>query len=593
MTAKKSRNYLVTPLTEEDIPAFVIYVRKSTEESTDKQKASIPQQIETCYKYVQKEHVVLAVRPKNFPIEQKTIEEILEDNRASTKHANELIAFYTEYWVITERDSAKTAFERKVWRNTIDLVNQGKIRGLLGYSPDRFSRNLQEGGELIQLVDNKYVALRFTNFHFENNAAGQMMLGFWFVFAEHYSKALRESVLRGVEKKHVEGRAIGTRKFGYLVDGETDRFFPDPKHFPILQKAFKRKLYDNWSDGKIVEEMNSSGWCQVLKQMEAQDSSINVKKISGYGLWSDTFYYGSYTRVFKGVEVKTDLRQIMDPAYQFVPLISEDEWYALQEKLSNNHAVQLKASYTQRTKRLDPLKAIPQNMLYAGDASEKANLMIFTLPNAARFHKKQAGGRTLEEVVEPHQIRYKTFGKSTATVKEITWDVIDKKVATFFAKIRVSEEDYQAYLYAVKEQLDNSAAIRASELNRLTLLANQNASKEAQFLKGSNYGVGLGERETKVWSQERDRYARMSADLDQRKKLIRKDQEITIQEKQDFVRTIQNLSAFWKRASYVQKHRILELTCLNIIVNDKKQLRINILPELESLFILRGGPTWI
>lgn len=593
MTAKKSRNNLVAPLTEEEIPAFVIYARKSTEESTDKQKASIPQQIEKCFEYMKKEHLVLATRPKDFPIEQKTIEEILEDNRASVKHANELIAFYTEYWIITERDSAKTAFERPQWRNTIKLVQQGRIRGLLGYSPDRFSRNLQEGGELIHLVDNKYLALRFTNFHFENNAAGQMMLGFWFVFAEHYSKALRESVLRGTEKKHVEGYAVGTRKFGYFVDGETDRFFPDPKHFSILQRAFKRKLYDNWSDGKIAEEMNSSGWCQVLKQMEAQDSSINVKKISGYGLWSDTFYYGSYTRVFNGVEVKTDLRMIGDPMYEFIPLITEDEWYALQEKLSHNHAVQLKVSHTQRTKRLDPLKAMPQNMLYAGDASERANLMVFTLPNASRFHKKQTDGRTLEEVVAPHQIRYKTLSKSTSSVKEVTWDVIDKAITSFFKKIQVSEEDYQAYLYAVKEDLESGTAKRAQELNRITLLANQNASREAQFLKKTNYGMGLKEREKEIWDKEAARYVRTSSDLDQRKKLLRKDQSITIQEKQEFISTIQNLSATWKRANYVQKHKILELTCLNIIVNEKKQLKVNILPELESLFIVVGGPTWI
>ncbi len=592
MTAKRSSNHLVSPLTEDEIPAFVIYARKSTEESTDKQKASIPQQIEKCFEYVHKEHVVLAVRPKDCPIEQKTIDEILEDNRANSKHANELIAFYTEYWVITERDSAKTAFERPQWRNTIKLVTEGRIRGLLGYSPDRFSRNLQEGGELIHLVDSKYVALRFTNFHFENNAAGQMMLGFWFVFAEHYSKSLRESVLRGTEKKHVEGCAVGTRKFGYLVD-ENDRFFPDPKHFPILQKAFRRKLYDNWSDAKIVAEMNASGWCQALKQMEVQDSSINVKKISGYGLWSDTFYYGVYTRVFNGVEVKTDLRMITDPTYEFVPLITEDEWYALQEKLSHNHAVQLKASHTQRTKRLDPLKAIPQNMLYAGDASERANLMVFTLPNASRFHKKQAGGLTLEEVVKPNQIRYKTLGKSTSSIKEITWDVIDKAITNFFKKIQVSEEDYQAYLYAVKEDLENGAAKREQELTRLTLLANQNASKEMQFLKKTNFGIGLKEREKEIWDQEAARYVRTGSDLDQRKKLLRTDQSITIQEKQEFISTIQNLSGTWKKANYVQKHKILELTCLNILVNDKKQLKVNILPELESLFIADGGPTWI
>ena len=143
----------------------------------------------------------------------------------------------------------------------ITEVKKGKIRGLFGYAPDRFSRNLQEGGELIQLVDKKILELKFTNFVFEDNASGHMMLGIFFVFAEHYSKKLSEDSTRGVKQKTVEGRTCGTPKTGYKrSDDEADFFVPDEPHFSILRQAFNWKIHDNWSDEKIAKEMNKLGW---------------------------------------------------------------------------------------------------------------------------------------------------------------------------------------------------------------------------------------------------------------------------------------------------------------------------------------------
>jgi DNA invertase Pin-like site-specific DNA recombinase len=124
---------------------FVIYARRSREED-EQQKTSIPQQIEACYLYCEKESVRLAARPMNYPIEDKIIKEIQDDNQANTSRAKELIAFYSQYWIITERGSAKEPFKREQWNKLIEKVKDRKIQGLLGYSPDRFSRNLQEGG---------------------------------------------------------------------------------------------------------------------------------------------------------------------------------------------------------------------------------------------------------------------------------------------------------------------------------------------------------------------------------------------------------------------------------------------------------------
>jgi DNA invertase Pin-like site-specific DNA recombinase len=76
------------------------------------------------------------------------------------------------------------------------MVKQNKIAGILSYSPDRQARNMMEGGELINCVDEGLVDLKYTNFHFENTASGKMMLGIWFVFSKQYSDKLSEDVSR-------------------------------------------------------------------------------------------------------------------------------------------------------------------------------------------------------------------------------------------------------------------------------------------------------------------------------------------------------------------------------------------------------------
>jgi len=90
----------------------------------------------------------------------------------------------------------------------MQYVKQGKIKGIISYSPDRQARNMLEGGELIDYVDQGLLALEYTNFHFDNSASGKMMLGIWFVFSKQYSDKLSEDSIRGSNTKHQDGKAL-------------------------------------------------------------------------------------------------------------------------------------------------------------------------------------------------------------------------------------------------------------------------------------------------------------------------------------------------------------------------------------------------
>jgi len=45
---------------------YVIYCRKSSDESSDNQKQSIPDQIQKCLEYAKREELTIKKKPKNF-----------------------------------------------------------------------------------------------------------------------------------------------------------------------------------------------------------------------------------------------------------------------------------------------------------------------------------------------------------------------------------------------------------------------------------------------------------------------------------------------------------------------------------------------
>ena len=55
-----------------------------------------------------------------------------------------------------------------------------------------------------------------------------------------------------------------------------------------------------------------------------------------------------------------------------------------------------------------------------------------------------------------------------------------------------------------------------------------------------------------------------------------------------FIDILNNAKNYYKKASYVQKRKIAKILFLNIKINTKKELVIQIKPELQTLF----NPIW-
>lgn len=160
---------------------YVLYVRKSSEEK-ERQIRSLDDQINDCEKFIIQRYKL------------KCLE------------------------IIRESKSAKTPGQRPELNRMLNDIKKGKHDGIIAWNPDRLSRNMLEGGEILHLIDEGIIKdLKFVTHHFTIDANGKMLLGMVFVLSKQYSDDLSQKVRRGVSAKFSEGKG-SIYKHGYILD---------------------------------------------------------------------------------------------------------------------------------------------------------------------------------------------------------------------------------------------------------------------------------------------------------------------------------------------------------------------------------------
>jgi site-specific DNA recombinase len=112
--------HLYREVNRQDIK-YVVYLRKSSEENSDKQLKSIGDQF------------------------QDIKERVLDLNKI------------TNYDVIEEEHSAKTSDTRTKFKDMIASLYAGQYQGLIAWHPDRLARNMKEAGEVIDMLDKGFI----------------------------------------------------------------------------------------------------------------------------------------------------------------------------------------------------------------------------------------------------------------------------------------------------------------------------------------------------------------------------------------------------------------------------------------------------
>lgn len=553
---------------------YVIYCRKSSDESSDNQKQSIPDQIRACVEYAKREGLTIENKPKDFSMFESESEIYKEDNESDLVN-RKLYQSSRNLFIIKEQETWKIPYKRNKWRNLIKLIEKGKIKGLISYSPDRQARNMLEWGELINYVDEGSVTLKYTNFHFENNASWKMMLWIWFVFSKQYSDKLSEDIHRGNKNKVTWWKAIGRHKPWYIIN---EHWFhePHPEYFTLIQEAFDKKL--NGEVESNIKDFLSANWYvrEFVKSWEKKEIWKSVLN----KMFRDPFYYGMNI-VWDTV---TDLRESNE---YYEPVISEEQFQVLQERYYKNPTVIKKS----RTKDIyENIKVFDIDFIFTEDNYG----FTFSLPNKKRYLDKIDKANKewkllkLENIVKPSQINYRCANKGSQDYGlSVSLADIDKKILEMLWDFKVSNEDFEKYVEFTNTRLENITMTTKEKTASKNLEIGRLKSDKEKYIK-QNMSKITDDEERRIYNETKE-------DYDKKVKLLRKEVEALdewerneIVELEIFIDVLKNAKGYYKRANYVQKRKIAKILFLNIQINTKKELQVQLKPELKTLF----NPVW-
>ncbi len=292
---------------------------------------------------IEKRRYVIYLR-KSTDDEAKQVRSLPDQRIECLELANRLGITVREIDIIEESESAKLSGKRELFDDMMIGFETGKYHGLIAWSPDRLSRNMKEAGAIIELIDlEKIQDLQFKTYQFENNPNGKMLLGILFATSKQYSDKLAVDVSRGITGNIKDGKYTGVIKKGYYADKGTGYFVPDGYNWELLREAVNMRLYQNKTNPEIATFLNSSHF-SVRKDQDEDYKIQKITKTTVGKIFEDPFYFGLY-------QYGKNLANLPE-LYDFLPLITPDEYVILNQKMAVNFGEKY-AGKTTINKKLD------------------------------------------------------------------------------------------------------------------------------------------------------------------------------------------------------------------------------------------------
>ena len=428
---------------------------------------------------------------------------------------------------IEEPKSAKKPNNRPQFTQMLIDIRNKKYDGIVAWNPDRLARNMKEGGEIIDMVDEDVIKdLKFVTHHFSKDANGKMLLGMSFVLSKQYSDNLSQNVLRGRHRSFEEGNAL-TPKHGYKWNKE-GLYEPDGKNFEIVCNAWKMRKEGESLD-KIADYMNNSGYIRTT--IKGKTKLIITKQVLS-PLFRNPFYYG--LSIEKGKEI--DLREI----YDFKSVVSEADYNEIQYKFYKTKD----RTFQKKNSTYYPLKGIVKcsycnSSMYVGRSIGRGGIYLYY----------RCSNKTCTR--EKKSIRAKFIFNYIYDFLEEGLNFTEKEYKKFYSNIEKIHEDR---LNKFKIELHS----RQASLSNVTKKIREIAEKLIDVDKKSVIWTVNNDRIFELQEEEN----KHKIEIENLKKKISSNDVIWVS-LDEFLNTSKNASLIVKRGDAVQK----DIICRNIFLN--------------------------
>ncbi len=241
---------------------FVRYSRKSSE-TKEKQALSIQDQISECEKEVKRSNLKVAFK--------------LQESRSAFKPHN-----------------------RPEFDKMIELIKSGKANGILTWKPDRLCRNPEEGGKIMQLLQDGIIKeIRTPLGDIYTPDSDHLVLHMQFGMSNQYSRNLSQNVKRGLIHKCERGEYPRPAPIGFESYGEIGqrkmRFHP--LEAPLIVKAFEMASTGGMSLSQILKNLTDLGLRTKRGKKLSKSHLHNILKCAtyyGYFYHNGELFEGKY-----------------------------------------------------------------------------------------------------------------------------------------------------------------------------------------------------------------------------------------------------------------------------------------------------------
>lgn len=267
---------------------YVLYARKSTE-AKDKQVQSIDDQIRLMKARAKREGLVIVK-------------------------------------VIHEAKSGGIPGIRDGYNEMIQMINDGKVNGILAWKLDRISRNPQDSGYVHQMMNDGRLAWILTDGR-DYCEDDDVIFDVESSMDARFRKDLMKGVRRGLKSKAEKGWRPHMTPVGYLNDRTDKTIVPDPDMWDLARMVFDKYLTGVISPARLTDYAKKIGLRTHRRR------KIGGKPLSESGIRSmltNIFYTGKYY-----YETADGRKKLMDGNHP--PMITMEERERILELLGGKH----------------------------------------------------------------------------------------------------------------------------------------------------------------------------------------------------------------------------------------------------------------
>ncbi len=186
-----------------------------------------------------------------------------------------------------EEKSAKVAGKRTEFYKMLSLLQADKARVVVCWAANRLARNLKDGSEMLDLVQNK--GLRIITPYTIYDSSNWFMLLIEFGMSTDFSLKLSRDVKRGLNSKVSKGIRPGIAPLGYLnigeIKGEKD-LTNDPDRYDLCQRWWQMMLTGKYTVEESLKEITKIG----LRDRKGR----KISKTTAFRFFHNIFYSGYF-----------------------------------------------------------------------------------------------------------------------------------------------------------------------------------------------------------------------------------------------------------------------------------------------------------